>query len=181
MGAAVGSASTLMIGWVKRHLWGPLSLLGLTLAVLIFASDRAFKWWMLDVVDIARTQPLRLTPFLSLVLAWNSGVSYGWLEQDTVGGQMLFAVIGAGASLGLWAWLARSKQALTAASLGLIIGGALGNALDRVLYHSVADFFLLHAFGYSWYVFNLADIAIVAGVVLLIYESVGENRQKARI
>ena len=181
MGTPGGATSARMTGWLKHHSWGPLSTLGACLAILVFAADRAFKWWMLDVIDIARTQPIRLSPFLSLVLAWNTGVSYGWFAQDTVSGQIVFAAIGLAASLGLWAWLARTTQPLTAASIGLIIGGALGNALDRVIYHSVADFFLLHAFGYSWYVFNLADIAIVAGVALLIYESIGENRQKARV
>ena len=110
MGTAGGATSARMTGWLKRHIWGPHSALGFSLAVLVFAVDRAFKWWMLDVLDIARTQPIRLSSFLSLVLAWNTGVSYGWFAQDTVGGQIVFAAIGLAASLGLWAWLARTTH-----------------------------------------------------------------------
>ena len=163
------------------YVWGRLTGLGLSLALIVFVTDRIFKWWMLSVLDIATTQPIHLTPFLSLVLAWNSGVSYGWFALDSTAGQLALAIVSILASIGLWVWMARTSRPVTGASLGLVIGGALGNALDRLLYNSVADFFLLHAFGYSWYVFNVADIAIVAGVGLLIYESIGENRQKARI
>ena len=78
--------------------------------------------------------------------------------------------------IGLWLWLARTSRPLTAASLGLVIGGALANALDRAIHTAVADFFHLHAFGYSWYIFNIADVAIVVGVALLLYESWAEER-----
>src|SRR5207248_714303 len=71
----------------------------------------------------------------------------------------------------LWIWLARAPSRLTAVALGLIIGGAVGNAIDRLAYGWVADFVLLHAFQFEWYVFNLADAAIVAGVVGLLYET----------
>jgi signal peptidase II len=72
--------------------------------------------------------------------------------------------------------LARSP--LSAAGLGLIIGGAIGNLIDRIIYGAVADFFLFHAFGFSWYIFNIADVAIVAGVVALLYDSVRENSRQ---
>ena len=84
----------------------------------------------------------------------------------------------------LWIWLARADLRLTALSLGLIIGGAIGNAIDRLAYGAVADFVLLHlttaSFSFKWYVFNLADVAIVAGVVGLLYEtSAGDRAAKA--
>ncbi len=81
------------------------------------------------------------------------------------------------ASIALWVWLARTASPLAAAGLGLIVGGALGNVADRIIYGAVADFFWLHAFGLSWYIFNIADIAIVAGVVALIYDSVTDSRR----
>ncbi len=78
--------------------------------------------------------------------------------------------------LGLWLWLAQARRAVAAVALGLVIGGALGNTMDRVVHGAVADFFLVHGFGFSWYVFNIADSAIVAGVVLLLYESLSEGK-----
>jgi signal peptidase II len=161
------------------RLWGPLSALGAGLAALAFAIDQAFKWWMLEFIDIASSQPIVVTPFLRLVLAWNKGVSYGLFPQDSLAGQYLLIVLSILACLLLWLWLARTDSPLTASALGLIIGGASGNALDRLLYDAVADFFLFHAFGYSWYVFNVADIAIVIGVMLLLYESFRNDRQYA--
>ncbi len=83
-------------------------------------------------------------------------------------------------SLGLWIWLARSGLGrVMAISLGLIIGGALGNAVDRLVIGGVADFFSLHAFGFYWYVFNIADVAIVAGVIGLLYDSWRTSRNEA--
>ena len=160
----------------RPRLWGPLAPLGLSLAVLSFGLDQAFKWWMLSVVNIAAHQPLVVTPFFELVLAWNKGVSYGLFPQDSFVGQYLLVVLSLLACVLLWLWLARTDSPPTAAALGLIVGGALGNALDRLRYDAVADFFLFHAFGYSWYVFNIADIAIVVGVALLVYESVRNGR-----
>ena len=88
-----------------------------------------------------------------------------------------FAVL---AVAGLSIWLVRgAMNGLLAISIGLIMGGALGNALDRLLLGGVADFFSLHAYGYYWYVFNIADVAIVAGVIGLLYDSFGPNRGAA--
>ena len=95
-------------------------------------------------------------------------------------GQILLAVFGVVAAMALWVWLARGATSqLMAASLGLIMGGALGNALDRILIGGVADFFSLHAYGFYWYVFNIADVAIVAGVIGLLYDSLLASRNDA--
>ena len=83
------------------------------------------------------------------------------------------------ATRALTVWLARLTSPLAAGSIGLIIGGALGNVIDRVAYGAVADFFSLHAFGYQWYVFNVADAAIVAGVAGLLYDSLFGGHKKA--
>ena len=156
------------------RIWGPLAPLGLILAGLVFAADQAHKWWMLNVYAIGARQPVRLTPFLDLVLAWNKGVSYGLLATPSqgllIGMSLLLCAV-------LWIWLCRSQKPLAAAALGLVIGGALANALDRFNHGAVADFFLLHWQAWSWYVFNLADMAIVAGVGLLLYESFLERGQ----
>ena len=112
-------------------------------------------------------------PFLDLVFVKNIGISYSLFDQESSTGQLMLAGFGLAAAIAMWIWLARGATGrLLAVSLGLIMGGAIGNAIDRVLLGGVADFFSLHAFGFYWYVFNIADVAIVAGVIGLLYDSV---------
>ena len=146
-------------------------LIGGVSAFLMLLIDQAHKFWMLDVYDIASRQPVQVLPFFDLVMAWNKGVSYSLFEANTeLGRYGLLAVTGA-ATMFLAVWLGRSTTKLSGLGLGLIIGGAIGNGIDRALYGAVADFFHFHVGSFSWYVFNLADIGIVAGVGLLLYES----------
>ncbi len=153
-------------------LWGRWSALGLAVALVTVAIDQSHKWWMLGPYDIANKGRVTITPFFDLVFVKNTGISYSLFDQDSQAGQNMLAAFAVIASLALWIWLARSGTGrLLAWSLGLIIGGALGNGIDRLLIGGVADFFSLHAFGYYWYVFNIADVAIVAGVAGLLYES----------
>lgn len=161
---------------LRVRLWGGLSVLGLAYAALAFGVDQTFKWWMLYVFDIEARQPVALLPVFDIVLAWNQGVSYGWLSGGI--SQGLLIAMSLAITAGLWIWLAKAAHPLTAAAIGLIIGGALGNAFDRAVYGAVADFFSFHVGGFYWYIFNLADVAIVAGVGLLIYESFTEGRGK---
>jgi signal peptidase II len=164
---------------VRHWLWGPFSPLGLVVAALTMAVDQANKVWMLHVYDIGAKGTVTVTPFFDLVLLWNRGISYGLLPQDSALGRLglvLFAVV---TSLALTMWLARVTSGLTAVAIGLIIGGAIGNAIDRLAYGAVADFYALHAFGFEWYVFNIADVAIVAGVIGLLYDSLIGGHKKA--
>ncbi len=163
---------------LRRSLWGPLSPLGLGIAALTVLADQAHKAWMLYVYDIGATGAVALTPFLDLVLVWNQGISYGLLPQENTLGRWGLILFAFGASIALAVWLARLASPLAAASIGLIIGGAVGNAIDRIVYGAVADFFSLHAFGYQWYVFNIADMAIVAGVAGLLYDSLFRGHKK---
>lgn len=165
-------------------LWGPLSRFGLAVAVVTTALDQASKLWLLFVVDLPARGIVRLTPFLDLVLTWNTGISYGLFRQEGPLGQAVLLALKAVAVVLLWIWLARTVSRLAALSLGLIIGGAIGNAIDRVVYGAVADFVLFHVttanFSFNWYVFNLADVAIVAGVIGLLFETlVGPGAAKA--
>jgi signal peptidase II len=163
---------------MRYWLWGPQSPFGLGVAALTLLADQANKAWMLYVYDIGAKTPVALAPFFDLVLVWNQGISYGLLRQESALGRWGLILFALGASLALTAWLARLASPLAAASVGLIIGGAIGNAVDRILYGAVADFFSLHAFGYQWYVFNIADVAIVAGVVGLLYDSLFRGHKK---
>jgi len=161
----------------------PITRFGLAVAALTCMLDQASKLYLVFVVDLAN-HPLRLGPFLDFVLTRNTGISYGLFQTEGPLGQWLLLGFKAIAVVLLWIWLARSRRRLTALSLGLIIGGAIGNAIDRLAYGWVADFVFFHVSGanwrFNWYVFNLADVAIFAGVIGLLYESlIGERAQKA--
>ena len=148
---------------------------GALAAIVVLALDQATKYWRLNVLDIANRGAVRVTPFFDLVLAWNIGISFGWLQDDSPTAQLALMLVKAVAVIALGIWMARSRTALATIALGLIIGGAIGNAIDRIVYGAVVDFALFHieiaGKTYSWYVFNLADTAIVAGVAALLYDS----------
>ncbi len=144
---------------------------GLITALIALMIDQSFKYWMLYIYDMAARGRISITPFFDLIMVWNKGISYGLFQQDTALGRGVLLAITLLTVLALVIWLSRAREFLLALGLGCIIGGALGNALDRWIYGAVADFFSLHAFGFYWYVFNLADTAIVAGVALLLYDT----------
>lgn len=153
---------------------------GLLVAALTLALDQANKLWLIFGYGIELRQPVRLTPFFDVVFAKNPGISYSLLSANGAAGRWGLVAMSLVATACLILWLYRSRTALTAFALGLIIGGALGNAYDRFAYGFVADFYHFHVGGFSWYVFNLADVAIVAGVGLLLFESVLTKRSAAR-
>ena len=150
--------------------------LGLSIAAVCLIADQAHKLWMLFVYDIAARQPVHVAPFLDLVMAWNPGISYSLFAAETEAGRWTLLGVTLLVTAGLCVWLWREPDRLIASGLGLIVGGALGNAYDRYAYGAVADFFHLYVdterWGrLSWYIFNIADVAIVAGVGLLLYQS----------
>lgn len=162
-------------------IWGRLSGFGLMIAALAFVADQTHKYWMIHIFNIAGRGRVQVTPFLDLVMVWNPGVSYGLFPQNDAAGRLLLIAIGIAAAIALCLWLAQLTSAWTAASVGLIAGGALGNTVDRIVYGAVADFFSLHVSGFYWYVFNVADVAIVAGVIGLLGETVfGSHKNVAK-
>src|SRR5712671_1282774 len=148
---------------------------GIIAAIAVLILDQASKVWLLFVFDIARRGAVKVTPFFDLVLAWNVGISFGWFQNDSQIAQIGLMIIKAVAVLVLAIWMARSRTLIATLALGLIIGGAVGNGIDRFAYGAVVDFALFHlqigGNTYNWYVFNLADVAIVAGVAALLYDS----------
>ncbi len=144
--------------------------LGALIAAVTLVADQANKLWLIFVFGIAARQPVELTPFFDVVFAKNPGISYSLFSARTeLQRYLLLAVtLVATACIALWLW--RAKSRLVAAALGLIVGGALGNAIDRIAYGFVADFYHFHVGSFSWYIFNLADAAIVVGVGLLIVD-----------
>ncbi len=159
--------------------WGPVNRLGLQVAAAGFALDQLSKWLLLVAVDMPTRGKIVVTPFFDLVMAWNRGVSYGWLASDGDLGRILLICFQAVLIAGLYLWLSRVPGRFTAVAIGLVIGGALGNLLDRIVHGAVADFFSFHAFGYYWYIFNVADIWIAVGVGLLLLESFFLGRDAA--
>jgi signal peptidase II len=148
---------------------------GLIAGIVTLVLDQASKLWLLYVFDIGHRGTVRVTPFFDLALAWNIGISFGWLQNDNPVAQAALMVVKALAVLALAIWMARSTTVMATIALGLIIGGAIGNGIDRLAYGAVVDFALFHVqIGentFDWYVFNLADVAIVAGVIALLYDS----------
>ncbi|WP_298239660.1 signal peptidase II [uncultured Bradyrhizobium sp.] len=148
---------------------------GILAALVTLVADQASKLWLLNGFDLARRGVVKVTPFFDLVLAWNIGISFGWLQNDSQAAQFALMAVKAVAVIALAIWMARSHTRLATVGLGLIIGGAIGNGIDRLAYGAVVDFALFHieiaGNTYNWYVFNLADVAIVAGVAGLLYDS----------
>jgi signal peptidase II len=148
---------------------------GIIAALAVLILDQATKLWLLFVFDIAHRGAVRVTPFFDLVLAWNVGISFGWFQNDSQFAQIALMTVKAVAVIILAIWMARSRTLMATVALGLIIGGAVGNGIDRFAYGAVVDFALFHVqIGgntFNWYVFNLADVAIVAGVAALLYDS----------
>jgi len=154
---------------------------GFATTVATLVLDQVTKLYTLFVYDLPVREPVRLTPFLDLIVVWNHGISYGLFQQNTELGRWVLVVVSLAAALALSLWIRRAGGKLLAASLGLIVGGALGNAIDRVVYGAVFDFIHAYVGSFSWYVFNVADAAIVAGVVGLLYDSfVLEKRRNQR-
>lgn len=152
----------------------------LVLALVVVGLDQALKLWLLYGFGLAARGVVPIAPFFDLVLAWNTGISYGLFQNGTWLGLVLLTGFKLVATIALVIWLLRTRTKLARLGLALIIGGAIGNAIDRILHGAVVDYALLYAyFGgarYNWYVFNLADVAIVAGVVALMYDMIFPGR-----
>ncbi len=157
------------------YVMSPVTRFGAGLAITACIVDQASKIYLLFFFDLGKNGPVRFGPFFDLVLTRNTGISYGLLQTQSELGHWLLLALKALAIVLLSIWLWRAQNRLTALSLGLIIGGAIGNIIDRLTYGWVADFVYFHIaaanWRFNWYVFNLADAAIVAGVLGLLYES----------
>ena len=149
--------------------------LGVAAAVAAAAVDQAVKLWLLYGFGLTGRGRVPVTSFLDLVLAWNTGISYGLFQQTGPLWQWVLLGLKVSAVALLLIWLARTRSRLAGVAIGLIVGGAIGNAIDRAVHGAVMDFVLFHitapTWTFQWYVFNIADAAIVAGVIGLVCES----------
>ncbi len=158
--------------------------LGLAVAVLLLAADQASKWWILEVLRLPEVRHVRLLELgplgLDLSMVWNRGVTFGLLSGDGPWNHLVLALLAAAIALVLLRWLARAETLAVAVALGAVIGGAVGNVLDRLRFGAVVDFVDAHAWGWHWYVFNIADAGIVCGVAALIADALFRRAPEAK-
>lgn len=139
------------------------------------ALDQASKWWvLLDIMNPPRA--IEILPFFNLVLVWNRGISFGLFQAGSDAGKWLLIGVAAIVCAVLLAMLRKAENRRTVAAVGLIIGGAAGNVIDRFVHGAVVDFIDVHAAGYHWPAFNIADSAIVVGAGLLILDSLTASK-----
>lgn len=151
----------------------------LALAVLVLILDQASKYWVVEVFDLESRGTTPLAGPLWLSMVWNSGVSFGLLGGQTEFTRWALTVFGFGVAAALAVWVRKADKLLPAAALGCIIGGAVGNAIDRIRYGHVADFIDVSRLHFPW-VFNVADAAINIGVGLLLLELLLDSMRRQR-
>lgn len=163
-------------GAPRGRLFGPLQRFGLALAFAVIVLDQASKWLIVArVMDPPRR--IEVTPFFNLVLAWNPGVSFGMFNSGSPLAVWGLAAVALLIVVVLLVWLTRVGHRLGAAAIGLIVGGAVGNVIDRLRFGAVADFLDFHVSGYHWPAFNVADSAITIGVLFLLYDALFQGRE----
>ena len=152
---------------------------GLIVASAVIILDQATKWW---VVTILMNPPrvVDVWPFFSVVMVWNRGVTFGFLDDTPFWGQWAFVGLALAIVAVLLLWLRRVETKWRAAAIGLIIGGALGNVIDRVNYGAVADFLDFHVTGYHWPAFNIADSAITLGVAIMFFDALFKPKETVK-
>jgi len=148
---------------------GPYFRTGLLGAAALLVADQLSKWWILEGLKLPEKGSVELLPFLNFSMVWNRGISMGIPLGESLG---KWGIIILTAAISLWVakWLFDTSKKGEAWGLALILGGAIGNIIDRFLHGAVVDFVHLHAWGYSFYVFNVADAAITIGVMLLLID-----------
>lgn len=144
--------------------------LGIIAGLIVLVADQASKWWVLRRLDLPGMRQVVLLPVLNLTMVWNRGVTFGLLTGSGRWNALILAALALVVVIALGIWLQRAESRLTAIALGAIAGGAVGNIVDRLRFGAVADFIDAHVGAWHWYVFNVADAAIVCGVAALILD-----------
>lgn len=145
---------------------------GLLLALLTIILDQLSKWYLLEIINMPGRAPIEVTSFFNLVMVWNYGVSFGMLSHPGTNVSYFLIAVAVVIVAVMLGWLTKITERWLALATGLIIGGALGNVIDRLRFGAVADFFHLHAMGYHWPAFNVADSAICIGVMMLLFDGI---------
>lgn len=159
--------------------------LGLVAGLVVLVADQASKAWVLHGLNLPALRQVVLLPVLNLTMVWNTGVTFGLLNSFGTWGHFVLVAVALAVVAALCIWLWRAESRLVAVAVGAIAGGAVGNVIDRLRFGAVVDFIHAHVgtpWGdLSWYVFNVADAAIVCGVAALIFDSVVSRRREAAL
>lgn len=151
---------------------------GLGLAALVLIVDQASKFALLEAFSYV-PDVVPITGFFNVVLVWNKGISFGLFNNGSPWVSYVLTGLALGISGFLVYWLRKNERRLTMIAIGLVLGGALGNVIDRLVHGAVVDFLDFYAFGYHWPAFNVADSAISVGVVLVLLDGLFEGRKRA--
>jgi signal peptidase II len=144
---------------------------GLTIALAVIALDQASKAWIVGFFAERSGEPVAvLTPFFNFVLTGNRGMSFGLFNNNAAMNTTVFTVLAAAIVIALIIWLRRVPNPLMRLAIGMIIGGAIGNVIDRLMRGAVVDFLDFHLGNWHWYAFNIADAAICLGVIALLLD-----------
>lgn len=145
------------------------------ISMAVIVLDQLSKIWILDVMSTPKVIPV--TPFFNIVLAYNTGVSFSLFAGGSNAGPYILAAVALAVCTGLVWWMQKERDTATRVGLALIIGGALGNVIDRFLYGAVVDFLDFYAFGWHWPAFNVADSAICIGAGLILYKALIKEKK----
>jgi signal peptidase II len=146
---------------------------GILIAILVTTLDQAHKYYMIEILDIANNE-YAVTSFFHMVMVWNHGISFGMFQNPGDGKYILIVLALAICGIML-VWLKNSSDKLSMWAIGFIIGGAIGNVIDRLNYGAVADFFYFHYQNFGWPAFNIADIAVFLGAAMICIQSIFFN------
>ncbi|MBH9969334.1 MULTISPECIES: signal peptidase II [Commensalibacter] len=159
------SSVVVQVNHLKKWYWG------LGMLFLIFLLDQISKYCILNIVNLPQKGSVPVIPFFNFTMVWNRAITFGMLGQFGSWGSVIFSVSAFVIAASLFIWMIRARKIWVIMSLGAIVGGALGNILDRLRFGAVVDFIHFHVAGWSWYVFNVADSAIVCGVIILLMDA----------
>ena len=143
----------------------------------MFVLDRASKEYVIKFFLSYQESSYYLFPFLNLTLVWNSGMAFGLFESESITYHIISAVI-ASVIIILIIWLYKSTLLVEKIALSIVIGGALGNLFDRIKYNAVPDFIDMHYRDFHWFVFNISDIVITIGIILLLLSDILKKNEK---
>lgn len=155
---------------------------GLIFAAFVLAADQASKWWILDAFRLPEKGSVPLIDgFLNLTMVWNRGVSTGLLTAESDIGRWLLTALTAAIAVGVLVWMWRERSRWMILALGGILGGAIGNIIDRIRFGAVADFIDVRGIPYWSYVFNVADAAITIGVAVILFLSLRKQDEDDKV
>lgn len=153
---------------------------GIVAFVTVLCADQVSKWWILDIFDLPAKGSVAIMPGLNFTMVWNHAVTFGMLGGVGPWGPLLFCTVALLAVLALLWQMIRTTRMVVAIASAAIAGGAVGNVIDRVHFGAVVDFIHVHAYGWNWYVFNVADSAIDCGVIAWVIDSIWSERRQSR-